>query len=389
MKIKIILPVVIILVLLVSSYYFFSNMNKSTPYTYGIITRGNITSSILSTGTVQPVDTVAVGTQVTGKIAKLYSDFSDKVRKGQLLAVIDTTTLITNVEDARSALAKAQANYDQALVTEKKNQVLYQKNFISELNYDSIQTNVSSALADLETAQSALDLAIINLGYAYIYAPISGTIQNRAVEEGQTVAASLATPTLYTIAEDLNKMEIVASIDESDIGQIKVGQKVDFTVQAYPDKKFFGAVIQIRLNSQIVNNVVDYSVVINAENKDGFLLPGMTATIDFYIQKKDSVLLVPNTALKFIPPDNVLAEYNKADTSKKNQANGNRNNLNISGSKQNLKPKFGKIWYYDNNHKLRMTPVVLGITDGKMTEIVRGNDLTEGINIITGIADNQ
>jgi HlyD family secretion protein len=364
-------------------------MNKSTPYTYGIITRGNITSSILSTGTVQPVDTVAVGTQVTGKIAKLYSDFSDKVRKGQLLAVIDTTTLITNVEDARSALAKAQANYDQALVTEKKNQVLYQKNFISELNYDSIQTNVSSALADLETAQSALDLAIINLGYAYIFAPISGTIQNRAVEEGQTVAASLATPTLYTIAEDLNKMEIVASIDESDIGQIKVGQKVDFTVQAYPDKKFFGAVIQIRLNSQIVNNVVDYSVVINAENKDGFLLPGMTATIDFYIQKKDSVLLVPNTALKFIPPDNVLAEYNKADTSKKNQANGNRNNLNISGSKQNLKPKFGKIWYYDNNHKLRMTPVVLGITDGKMTEIVRGNNLTEGINIITGIADNQ
>jgi HlyD family secretion protein len=391
MKKKIYIPIIILVVLLATSYYFFfTGDKKADQYAFAQITRGNISQTITATGTLQAVTTVDIGTQVSGKITKLYVDFNDHVRKGQLLAVIDTTTLITQVNDGRSNLEKAKAAYHQAQVTDEKNKVLYQKNYISELDYLTSQTNVESALADMKAAQSALDRAITNLGYAYIYAPISGVIQNRAVEAGQTVAASLSAPTLFTIAEDLEQMEILASIDESDIGQIVLGQKVDFSVQAYPDKKFWGTVVQKRINSAVVSNVVNYTVVVNADNKDHFLLPGMTATMDFYIQERDSVLVSPNAALRFTPTDDQLAEYTKemakqnggkADTLKKGV--GNR-----PGGKA-VKSQFGRLWYIDQNGKLNMSPVVLGITDGKNTEIVRGRTIKEGMQVISGILDNS
>ena len=391
MKKKIYIPIIILVVLLATSYYFFFTGNKKADqYTFAQITRGNVSQTITATGTLQAVTTVDIGTQVSGKITKLYVDFNDHVRKGQLLAVIDTTNLITQVHDGRSSLEKAKANYHQAQVTDEKNKVLYQKNYISELDYLTSQTNVEGASADMKAAQSALDRAITNLGYAYIYAPISGIIQNRAVEAGQTVAASLSAPTLFTIAEDLDKMEILASIDESDVGQILLGQKVDFSVQAYPDKKFWGTVVQKRINSAIVSNVVNYTVVVNADNKDHFLLPGMTATMDFYIQERDSVLIAPNATLRFTPTDDQLAEYTKetakqnggkADTLKKGM--GNR-----SGGKA-TKSQFGRLWYIDQNGKLQMSPIVLGITDGKNTEIVRGRNIKEGMNVISGILDNS
>ena len=391
MKKKIIIIAIILVALLVSSYYlFFNGDKKAQQYTFAQISRGTLSQTITATGTLQAVTTVDIGTQVSGKIAKLYVDFNDHVRKGQLLAVIDTTTLITQVNDGRSSLEKAKAAYHQAQVTDEKNKVLYQKNYISELDYLTSQTNVESALADMKAAQSALDRAITNLGYAYIYAPISGIIQNRAVEEGQTVAASLSAPTLFTIAEDLEQMEILASIDESDIGQIVLGQKVDFSVQAYPDKIFWGTVAQIRINSQVVSNVVDYTVVVNAGNKDHLLLPGMTATMDFYIQVRDSVLIAPNAALRFTPTDDVLKEYQnemakqnggKPDTMKK--GNGYK-----PGGKT-AKPQYGRLWYIDQNGKLQMAPVILGITDGKNTEIVKGRNIKEGMNVINGILDNS
>ena len=391
MKKKIIIPVIILAALIVSSYYlFFTGDKKAQQYTFTQISRGSVSQTITATGTLQAVTTVDIGTQVSGKITRLYVDFNDHVRKGQLLAVIDTTTLITQVNDGRSNLEKAKAAYHQAQVTDEKNKVLYQKNYISELDYLTSQTNVESALADMKAAQSALDRAITNLGYAYIYAPISGVIQNRAVEAGQTVAASLSAPTLFTIAEDLEQMEILANIDESDIGQIVLGQKVDFSVQAYPDKKFWGTVVQKRINSAVVSNVVNYTVVVNADNKDHFLLPGMTATMDFYIQERDSVLIAPNAALRFIPTDDQLAEYTKemakqnggkADTLKKGM--GTR-----TGGKA-VKSQFGKLWYIDQNGKLQMSPVVLGITDGKNTEIVKGRNVKEGMQIINGILDNS
>jgi HlyD family secretion protein len=187
-------------------------------------------------------------------------------------------------------------------------------------------------------------------------------------------------------------MEILASIDESDIGQIVLGQKVDFSVQAYPDKKFWGIVVQKRINSAVVSNVVNYTVVVNADNKEHFLLPGMTATMDFFIQERDSVLIVPNAALRFTPTDDALKEYNselakqnggKPDTMKK--AQGNR----PSGGGKAPKPQFGRLWYIDQTGKLNMSPIVLGITDGKNTEIVRGRNVKEGMQIINGILDNS
>ena len=391
MKKKIIIITIILVALLVSSYYlFFNGDKKAQQYTFAQISRGTISQTITATGTLQAVTTVDIGTQVSGKITKLYVDFNDHVRKGQLLAVIDTTTLVTQVNDGRSNLEKAKATYHQVQVTDEKNKVLYQKNYISELDYLTSQTNVESALADMKAAQSALERAITNLGYAYIYAPISGVIQNRAVEAGQTVAASLSAPTLFTIAEDLEQMEILASIDESDIGQIAIGQKVDFSVQAYPDKKFWGTVVQKRINSAVVSNVVNYTVVVNADNKEHFLLPGMTATMDFYIQERDSVLIAPNAALRFTPTDDVLAEYNKemakqnggkADTVKRGM--GNR-----PGGKA-VKSQYGKLWFIDQNGKLQMSPIVLGITDGKNTEIIRGRNIKEGMQVISGILDNS
>ena len=391
MKKKILIPVIILVLLLISSYYFFFTGDKKTQqFTFVQVSRGTISQTITATGTLQAVTTVDIGTQVSGKITKLYVDFNDHVRKGQLLAVIDTTNLVTQVNDGRSNLEKAKANYHQAQVTNEKNKVLYQKNYISELDYLTSQTNVESALADMKSAQSALDRAITNLGYAYIYAPISGIIQNRAVEAGQTVAASLSAPTLFTIAEDLERMEILANIDESDIGQISLGQKVDFSVQAYPDKKFWGTVVQKRINSAVVSNVVNYTVVVNAENKDHFLLPGMTATMDFFIQQRDSVLTVPNAALRFTPTDDMLADYQKEQA----KLNGGKpdttrkGNWNRQGGKPQ-KSQFGRLWYFDQNGKLQMSGVVLGITDGKNTEIVKGRNVNEGMNVISGIVDNS
>src|ERR1035437_5972421 len=389
MKKKILIPIIILVVLLASIYYFFfTGTVKSQQFTYSEITKGNISQTIISTGTLQAVTTVDVGTQVSGKITKLYVDFNATVKKGQLLAVLDRTNLITQVNDAKSNLEKTKVEYNQANITHEKNKILYQKNYISELDFLTSQTNLEGALANQKAGQSALDRANTNLGYAYIYAPISGIIQNRSVQEGQTVAASLSAPTLFTIAGDLNKMEILANIDESDIGQIEIGQKVDFSVQAYPDKKFWGSVIQKRINSAVVSNVVNYTVVCYADNEENFLLPGMTATVDFYIVQKESVLLVPNAALRFTPPDDILVEY-KSDLAKQNEGKTDTTVRKSPATRTiHAKSLLGKIWYYDNNQKLRMAAVVLGITDGKNTEIIRGKNIFEGMKIISGIADN-
>ena len=390
-KLLIAIPVIIAL-LLISWYFFFNPSKKAAEFTFADITRSNISQTILSTGTLQAVTTVDIGTQVSGKISKLFVDFNDNVRKGQLLAIIDTTNLVTQVRDAKSNLAKTKADYHQATVTHEKNTKLYEQHYISELDFISSQTNVESALAAMQSAESALERAKTNLGYAFIYAPISGKIQNRAIEEGQTVAASLSAPTLFTIAGDLSQMKILSNVDESDIGQIAVGQKVDFTVQAYPEKKFWGEAVQIRINSQVVSNVVNYTVVVNAENKDQILLPGMTATVDFYIQEKDSVMVVPNSALRFTPPDDMLTEYT-AEMEKQNKSKPDslksaltrvRNPNGKSGKSQ-----FGRVWYLDDNKKLQMSPVVLGITDGKFTEIVRGKTVKDGMKVITGVVDQS
>ena len=305
MKKKILIPVSLIIIGLVVIYFvFFSTSNADTnKFVFAQISKGDLSTTITSTGTLQAVTTVDVGTQVSGKIDKILVDFNSNVKKGQLLAILDTTNLALQVSNALTQLQKAQAQYELTKAQFDRDQSLYDKKYMSELDYITSKTNYHTAKANLTSAKNTLDQAKTNLGYAFIYSPIKGKIINRNVEEGQTVAASLSAPTLFTIAEDLSKMQILANVDEGDIGQIKVGQDTKFTVQAYPDKKFTGKVVQIRLGSSVVSNVVNYIVVVNADNNDGLLLPGMTATIDFYVDQRTDVLMIPNAALRFQPSD--------------------------------------------------------------------------------------
>ncbi|NJD22884.1 MAG: efflux RND transporter periplasmic adaptor subunit [Melioribacter sp.] len=406
----IIISIAIIGLLLVAYFLFFRGDAKETKFSYVQIARGDLNVIISSSGTIQAIKTVDVGTQVSGKIDKLLVDFNSQVRKGQLLAVLDTVVLAASVRDAQSSLDRAKAQYDQAVAVHERNKQLFEKKFLNEVDFIASQTNVQVLLANQKSAVTALERAKLNLNYAYIYSPISGTIINRSVEQGQTVAASLSAPTIFTIAEDLSLMRILTNVDESDIGQIKVGQKVQFTVQAQQGKKFDGEVTQIRLNPNVVSNVVNYVVVVQADNKERLLLPGMTATVDFYVDYREKVLLVPNVALRFQPTEEMTAEYaknrekeiaNLPDSVKKrmqqfgggqfNQGGNGGNQFmgmgggNNSGRRRNA----SRVWYYDENNKLQMSMIFAGLTDGKNTEIVRARNLKEGMKVISGIIENQ
>lgn len=394
---KVIIIIVSIVIIVIVCYFLFLDPGSTdtNKFTFAKVSRGDISTTITSTGTLQAVTTIEVGTQVSGRIDRLLADFNSKVRKGQLLAVLDTTNLSLAVTNARTGLQKAQASYEIQKATFERDSALYAKKFISELDFITSKTNYLTAIANLSSAKSSLAQAKTNLGYAYIYSPIKGVIINRNVEEGQTVAASLSAPTLFTIAEDLSKMQILASVDESDIGQIKVGQDTKFTVEAYPDKKFTGKVVQIRLGSSVVSNVVNYTVVINADNNDGLLLPGMTATIDFYIDQKNDVLLIPNAALRYQPTEKMVTDFqarmkkengNVPDSLKQKfrpSGSGGRQNQNGSVTGTGNKSR-GTFWYLDVNGNPEMGFAQLGITDGKNTEIVKSRNLKEGTEVITG-----
>ena len=405
MKKKIIIYSIIVAGLLVIAYFLFIKRdNQALKFTFAEIKKGDISNTITSTGTLDALKTVDVGTQVSGKIDKIFVDYNSNVKKGELLAILDTTNLSLAVSDAESNLLKTQAQYEQAKAQNDQNKILYNKGFMSELDYITSKTNLETALSNLQSAKTALERAKTNLTYAYIYSPINGKVINKNVEEGQTVAASFSSPTLFEIAENLSNMQILASVDESDIGQIKVGQKAKFSVQAYPNKEFTGKVVQIRLNSQVVQNVVNYTVVINADNKNNLLLPGMTATIDFYVEQKNNVLLIPNAAIRFQPTADMLTEYQKESKSGNSskagfpdsmrsrfrRTNGSNFGQNF-GSGQNsfsANRSFGRVWYFDNSGKLKMAMAVLGLNDGKNTEIVRSRNLKDGMNVITGIQNS-
>jgi len=410
----IIISSIIIGLLLISYFLFIRGDEKETKFSYVQITKGDLNVIISSSGTMQAIKTVDVGTQVSGKIDRLLVDFNSQVRKGQLLAVLDTVVLAASVRDAQSSLDRAVAQYDQAVAVHERNKQLFEKQFMNEVDFIASKTNVQVLLAAKKSAVTSLDRAKLNLGYAYIYSPISGTIINRSVEQGQTVAASLSAPTIFTIAEDLSRMQILTNVDESDIGQIKVGQKVQFTVQAHSGKKFDGVVTQIRLNPNVVSNVVNYVVVVNADNKDKLLLPGMTATVDFYVDYRENVLLVPNVALRFQPTEDMTAEYTKnrekeianlPDSVKKKMqqfgggqfnpgamggGNGGGQFMGMGGGNNGSRRRnANRVWYYDENNKLQMSMIAAGLTDGKNTEIIRGRNIKEGMKVISGIIEDD
>ena len=387
--------------------------SEGTPYRLATVERGDVEMAITSTGTLNPVTTVQVGTQVSGKIVDLYADFNDRVEKGQLIARIDPMLQQQAVREAEAALARAQADLQRAEQEYERNRALYEQKVLTESEFNQVEYNRAVSRANLTSAQVNLERARQNLEYTQIYSPIDGIVVERNVEPGQTVAASMSAPQLFLIANDLAEMEILASVDESDIGRIEPGQTVRFTVQAYPDEVFEGTVRQVRLQSTVVENVVNYTAVIGVRNDSGRLLPGMTASVEFMVETAKDVLKVPNAALRFRPTEEMLAQVDLpaagarrqgaqqgARASGGNGGNGEGGRVVRRGGEGpptgegqagqggartgRAGGNFAMLWAGDSAGKLSVIPVRTGISDGTYTE-VEGPGLREGMQIIAGV----
>lgn len=306
MKKRIVIPVALVVIAIALFVVFSRGNSKKYEFRYDKVTEGDITMYVTATGTINAVTSVEVGTQVSGIIMKLYADFNSIVKEGQLIAQIDPTFLQQAVKDASANLERVQAQYADAKRVLERTKALFDKNLESQVNYDGAVTQFESNSAALKQAMATLDRAKINLAYATIYAPISGVVIDRKVNVGQTVAASFSSPTLYTIANDLHKMQVQATIDESDIGKINLGQEANFTVDAYADDRFTGTVSQIRLAPVSIQNVVNYTVIIDFNNDQLKLMPGMTANVKILVGSSPDVLRVPNMALRFQPPADLV-----------------------------------------------------------------------------------
>ncbi|HQJ74729.1 MAG TPA: efflux RND transporter periplasmic adaptor subunit [Bacteroidota bacterium] len=350
---KVLIYSFLVIILAVAVYFLFFN-DSGDEYSFRVdkVSSGDMTVYVTATGTINAVTTVEVGSQVSGTISKLYADFNSIVKEGQIIAQIDPTNLQQALNDAEANLERVKAQYNESERTFERIKSLYEKKLESQANYDAALTNYEVSKASLKQAQAQLERAKINLAYATIYAPVNGVVIDRKVNVGQTVAASFSAPTLFTIANDLRKMQVQATIDESDIGKIAVGQEATFTVDAYPDEKFYGKVSQIRLSPVIISNVVNYTVVIDFNNDDLKLMPGMTANIKILVAKKDRVIRVPNIALRFQPPNEVI------DTIKMNEMRESFRKAfsnNESNNKDEVKPsdfnKPNKESTFDNSKK--------------------------------------
>ena len=331
------------------------------------VEKGDVAYFVTATGTIEPVTEVEVGTQVSGIIAKLYADYNSTVKEGQIIAEMDKVTLESDLASARATYDGNRAEYVYQEKNYARSKGLHEKNLISDTEYEQAEYNFSMAKSAYENSKAALAKAERNLSYATIASPIDGIVIDRAVEEGQTVAAGFETPTLFTIAADLTKMQVVADVDEADIGGVKEGQRVSFTVDAYPDDVFDGRVIQIRLGSSAgsssvtstaTESVVTYEVVIAADNPDLKLLPRLTANLSIYTKEAHDVLCVPARALRFNPHA---------------MATKNDRIIDCEGA--------AKLWTKDGN-VFTAHPVTTGISDGVSTEITGG--IGEGMEIIAG-----
>lgn len=336
-----------------------SRASAEPDYLFATVERGTLENIVSSTGTLAAVETVDVGTQISGTIEKLLVDFNDPVKKGQILAIVDQSLYQAAMSDAEAGVSRAQATLQQAEEDFARNQPLVAKGYLSAQEFLPARTALETARAGLQSARAVRIRAQSNLDYTVIRSPINGTIITRSVDAGQTVAASLNTPTLFIIANDLKQMQIEANVDESDIGLIKQGQTVRFTVQAWPDESFAGIVSQIRRQPTTISNVVNYTVVVRASNNEGLLLPGMTATADFVVEREEDALLVPNAALRFVP-----VEDEKPAT---------------------LPAGEGRLYTLDPQKKLQMLKVTTGVSDGSKV-VVSGAEVQEGMQVISGMA---
>lgn len=357
MKKKTIIIISVIAVIAAGGGFYFYFKNKQETKTEWLTERAekrNIQILVTATGTVDAVQSVEVGTQVSGVISKIWVDFNDVVHKDQPIAQLDMANLLSTLNEANANLLKAQAVYAQMKAEYDRNVFLFEKKVIPEADYDVALSNYKSSKTSVAAANAQLQRAQTNLQYATIRAPINGVIVSRDVDVGQTVAASFSTPKLFVIANDLKKMQLQANVDEADIGQVKTGQAAFFKVDAYPDDTFSGIVKQIRLQPNIVQNVVNYSVIIDAPNPDLKLLPGMNADISIIVKEKKNVLAVPVAATKFTPPDQM----------------------------DSLKKKGRYIYVFENNQP-KPIAIATGLSDGVYIELIRGN-INEGSVLVTG-----
>ena len=320
-------------------------------------------NSVTATGTIEAVTSVTVGTQVSGIVNKLYVDYNSQVKKGQVIAELDKTNLLSELNTAKANLASAQSSLNYQAANMERYKTLYKKGLVSADEYENALLTYRQAKEQVASSKENVQRAQTNLGYATITSPIDGTVVSKSVEEGQTVAASFNTPELFTIAKDLTNMQVVANVDEADIGNVKEGDRVTFTVDAYPDDTFEGTVKQVRLEATTTNNVVTYEVVISAPNADLKLKPGLTANVTIYTQERSGVLAVANKALRFTPTKETVGKDMKiVDCKGKN-----------------------KVWTLNGN-TLTAHPVTIGQSDGINTEITKG--LKQGDKIVTEIVVN-
>ena len=359
-KIWIVIAVVVIAAM--ASFLLSGNKKKEeVNFVTEAVAPANIVNSITATGTIETVTSVTVGTQVSGIVSKLYVDYNSVVKKGQVIAELDKTNLISELNTAKANLASAQSSLNYQSANYSRYAALYKKGLVAGSDYDQARLTYQQARDQVATARESVQKAQTNLGYATITSPIDGVVLSKSVEEGQTVAASFSTPELFTIAQDLTNMQVVADVDEADIGNVKVGERVSFTVDAYPDDTFTGQVKQVRQEAITTNNVVTYEVVISAPNVDMKLKPGLTANVTIYTQEIKDVLSVLSKALRYTPAKETVGDKKIKD---------------VSNAKN-------KVWTIEGNNVVAHS-VSVGMTDGAHTQILSG--IKQGQQVITGVS---
>ena len=352
---------VVIIVAIVAWALSGSKKEEQISFETAAVAPANIMNSITATGTIEPVTSVMVGTQVSGIVSKLYVDYNSVVKKGQVIAELDKTNLMSQLNSAKTQLATAQSQLNYQTTNFNRYKTLYQKGLVAADDFDSAKLSYTQAKEQVAAAKEEVQRAQTNLGYATITSPIDGIVLSKSVEEGQTVAASFSTPELFTIAQDLTNMQVVADVDEADIGDVKEGERVSFTVDAYPDDTFEGTVKQVRQEATTTNNVVTYEVVISAPNADLKLKPGLTANVTIYTAERKGVLSVQSKALRFTPQKETVGKMKIVDQT------GNAKN---------------KVWTIEGN-SIVAHKVNIGMTDGTNTQILNG--ISAGVKVVTGL----
>ena len=371
----IILGIVVLAIVVSMIVKAMKSANKELVIRTHVVGEYTVENTVTATGTIEPVETVEVGTQVSGKVEKIYVDFNDVVKKGQLMAELDKQTLTQSLSRAKASLTSAESQLNYAKLTYERTKQLYEANAATLAAYQEAQNSYTQAQMSKRNAQAAYDQSLVDLGYADIYSPIDGIVLDRAVEVGQTVAASFSTPTLFTLANDLTKMQVEADVDEADIGQVRVGQRVTFTVDAYMDDVFDGTVNQIRMKPTTTSNVVTYTVIIEAPNPDQKLFPGMTASVTI-VTEEETGLAVPAEAFNFTPDEAVLKAMRKPE---KPESQGPEPPQGERPQMDEKDMADGSMLWIKHGGNIMPRPVKVGMSDGAYKIVEQGVQVGDSV----------